>query len=164
MALVAGILVSDSLFSDATCLLWLAGAWGITFLCAIILYFSSHYERRMLFGAVVFLNVALSGSILYLVERETVRFDWAEGESVYIGTIMDVPHRKPKTMQAVVEVERMRTETDTVWRKVERRIMLYWMPDSIQGELECGSRVCFRANVSRPVSDVDFQVSITGCI
>ena len=157
MALVAGILVSDSLFSGATCLLWLAGAWGITFLCAIILHFSSHYERRMLFGAVVFLNVALSGSILYLVERETVRFDWAEGESVYIGTIMDVPHRKPKTMQAVVEVERMRTETDTVWRKVERRIMLYWMPDSIQGELECGSRVCFRANVSRPVSDVDFS-------
>ena len=157
MALGAGILVSDSLFSDATSLLWLAGAWGITFLLAIILHFSSRYERRMLFGTVVFLNMALLGGILYLAEREMVRLDWPEEESVYIGTIIDVPHRKPKTMQAVVEVEQMRAVADTVWRKVGRRIMLYWMPDSIQGELECGNRVCFRANVSRPVSDADFS-------
>ena len=157
MALATGILASDCLFSDATSLLWLAGTWGITFLLAIILYFSSRYERRMLFGAVIFFNVALLGGILYLVERETVRFDWAEGEAVYIGTIMDVPHRKPKTMQAVVEVEQMRAVTDTVWRKVGRQIMLYWMPDSIQGELKCGNRICFRANVSRPVSEADFS-------
>lgn len=157
MALGAGILVSDSLFSDATSLLWLAGAWGITFLLAIILHFSSRYERRMLFGTVVFLNMALLGGILYLAEREMVRLDWPEEESVYIGTIIDVPHRKPKTMQAVVEVEQMRAVADTVWQKVGRRIMLYWMPDSIQGELECGNRVCFRANVSRPVSDADFS-------
>lgn len=157
MALGAGILVSDSLFSDATSLLWLAGAWGITFLLAIILHFSSRYERRMLFGTVVFLNMALLGGILYLAEREMVRLDWPEEESVYIGTIIDVPHRKPKTMQAVVEVEQMRAVADTVWRKVGRRIMLYWMPDSIQGELEYGNRVCFRANVSRPVSDADFS-------
>lgn len=157
MALGAGILVSDSLFSDATSLLWLAGAWGITFLLAIILHFSSRYERRMLFGTVVFLNMALLGGILYLAEREMVRLDWPEEGSVYIGTIIDVPHRKPKTMQAVVEVEQMRAVADTVWRKVGRRIMLYWMPDSIQGELECGNRVCFRANVSRPVSDADFS-------
>ena len=157
MALGAGILVSDSLFSDATSLLWLAGAWGITFLLAIILHFSSRYERRMLFGTVVFLNMALLGGILYLAEREMVRLDWPEEESVYIGTIIDVPHRKPKTMQAVVEVEQMRAVADTVWQKVGRRIMFYWMPDSIQGELECGNRVCFRANVSRPVSDADFS-------
>lgn len=157
VVLIIGIVLSDWLFPDAAYLMWLIGAWGIAFLCVVVCYPLSRYHWRMLFGCVVYLNVALSGGILYLINREAVRFDWAEGRNVYVGTILDVPHPKTRTMQAIVEVEQGRSSSDSIWYPVNRKIMLYWMPDSLQGELACGDRLCFEANVSRPVSDADFS-------
>ena len=50
-----------------------------------------------------------------MANREEVRFDWAEGRNVYVGTILDVPHPKPKTMQSIVEVEWTKNLSDSVW-------------------------------------------------
>lgn len=157
VVLAVGIVLSDWFFPDSACLMWLVGAWGIAFLGAVVCYPLSRYRWRMLFGCMAYLATALSGGILYLINREAVRFDWAEGRNVYVGTILDVPHPKTKTMQAVVEVEQGRSVSDSIWYPVRRKVMLYWMPDSLQGELACGDRLCFEANISRPVSDADFS-------
>ena len=157
VVLAVGIVLSDWFFPDSACLMWLVGAWGIAFLGAVVCYPLSRYRWRMLFGCIAYLAAALSGGILYLINREAVRFDWAEGRNVYVGTILDVPHPKTKTMQAVVEVEQGRSVSDSIWYPVRRKVMLYWMPDSLQGELACGDRLCFEANISRPVSDADFS-------
>lgn len=157
LALATGILVSEAFCPDTVPWVWLAIAWACTFAGAGACYALSRYRWRMLFGSFVFLNVALLGAILFLSEREAVRFDWQEEEAFYIGTLADVPHRKPKTMQAVVEVERMKRDSTDRWHPVHRKIMLYWMPDSTQGTLACGDRICFQAQVSRPVSDKDFS-------
>lgn len=157
ISLAAGILISDWLFPDAAYLAWLIGAWIVTFFFSVACYPLNRYRWRMFFGCGIYINVALLGGILYLANREEVRFDWAEGRNVYVGTILDVPHPKPKTMQSIVEVEWTKNLSDSVWYPVNRKIVLYWMPDSVQGDLSCGDRVCFEASVSRPVSDVDFS-------
>lgn len=157
VSLAIGIVLSDWIFSDTAYLVWLIGAGGITLLLSIICYPLSSYRWRSLFGSFVYVHVALLGGILYLTSREVVRFDWTEGRALYVGEIIDVPHPKTKTMQAIVEVERGRNIPDGSWYPVDRKIMLYWMPDSIQGELSCGDRICFEACISRPVSDADFS-------
>lgn len=39
------------------------------------------------------------------------------------------------------------------WKRVDRNILLSWMPDSLSSPLACGDSVCFYAKVSRPFSE-----------
>lgn len=157
LALATGIFVSGFFFSEITCVSELEIAWGCTFVIALACYPLKVYRWRMLFGIVVYVNVALLGAVLFLSEREAIRYAWVKKPVVYIGTIVDVPHHKPKTMQAVVQVECMKVDSAQCWQAVDRKIVLYWMPDSIQGVLSCGDRLVFRSRISRPVSDVELS-------
>lgn len=105
----------------------------------------------------------LLGGILYIIACDKVDYQWPSAESVYIGTVTDIPHRKGKTIQATVSVEHLKDTLSHEWKQVNREIMLYWMPDSVQS-LKCGDRICFFSRIRKPASDVDFQVSIMDAI
>ncbi len=157
LALCVGILLADFFLPDASGLPWLAGVLGGCVVLAAVCFRPLRYRFRGLFGGVVYVAFALFGAVLLLISREDARFGWSLQEAFYTGTITDVPHRKSKTMQAVVKVEWVKECAADEWKPVGREILLYWMPDSVQGSLACGDRICFRTRISRPFSDRDFS-------
>lgn len=99
------------------------------------------------------------------MEDRQVSYEWPSDEVAYQGVVETVPQRKGKTWQAQVKVMSWKPAGDSLqatgqWKKVDRSILLYWMPDTTgQTILQCGDKICFYTSVSRPVSDVDFRGS-----
>lgn len=75
---------------------------------------------------------------------------------MYVASVCDIPRVKGKTIQATVNVEKVKDVATGSWKPVNKQILLYWMPDSMQPPLQCGDRMCFRAHVGMPMSDADF--------
>lgn len=157
VALAIGIFLSDTFWNDISILPVLKGVFIFLTIVACGLYTLSIYRYRMLFGLVVFACFSVFGSILYLYNRSLIVYDWSDEEQIYIGRLTENPVPKKKTMKAVVEVTQVKTgDTLPEWKAVNRKIILYWMPDTTQQPLTYGDEICFRAQISRPVSDADF--------
>lgn len=157
VALAIGIFLSDTFWNDISILPVLKGVFIFLTIVACGLYALSIYRYRMLFGLVVFACFSVFGSILYLYNRSLIVYDWSDEEQIYIGRLTENPVPKKKTMKAVVEVTQVKTgDTLPEWKAVNRKIILYWMPDTTQQPLTYGDEICFRAQISRPVSDADF--------
>ena len=144
----------DTFWNDISILPVLKGVFIFLTIVACGLYTLSIYRYRMLFGLVVFACFSVFGSILYLYNRSLIVYDWSDEEQIYIGRLTENPVPKKKTMKAVVEVTQVKTgDTLPEWKAVNRKIILYWMPDTTQQPLTYGDEICFRAQISRPVSD-----------
>lgn len=157
VALAIGIFLSDTFWNDISILPVLKGVFIFLTIVACGLYALSIYRYRMLFGLVVFACFSVFGSILYLYNRSLIVYDWSDEEQIYIGRLTENPVPKKKTMKAVVEVTQVKTgDTLPEWKTVNRKIILYWMPDTTQQPLTYGDEICFRTQISRPVSDADF--------
>lgn len=128
----------------------------LSVLLCLLSYHINSYSRRFVFGLSAAGSFMLLGGILYIIACDKVDYQWPSAESVYIGTVTDIPHRKGKTIQATVSVEHLKDTLSHEWKQVNREIMLYWMPDSVQS-LKCGDRICFFSRIRKPASDVDFS-------
>lgn len=153
IAMATGIFLSDTLWSDKSfsclCLLF-----PFIFLLTVgLMSLRVEYRTRWLFGATVYGSVACLGAVLLIYARQQVRFDWPDGESMYIGYVVNVPRANGKTMEALVKVEQVCYADSVGWKSVNRKVLFRWMPDSLQESLLCGDRFCCRAVIHRPVTD-----------
>lgn len=152
ICLATGIFLFDTLWPEnlswqygTAVWLLLAGACGGVF-------WLSRWRWRWLFGGVVGGAFFLWGGISVLHQRETVQYSWTGEPAIYKGIVESVPEVRGKTLRAEVRVEVQRLSGGK-WKRVDRNILLSWMPDSLSSPLACGDSVCFYAKVSRPFSE-----------
>lgn len=163
MALATGIFLFDRFLADCCSLELALLGLVLSVVAAAACHGMSRPAVRYVFGAVTFLCFFWLGGVLYLMEDRQVSYEWPSDEVAYQGVVETVPQRKGKTWQAQVKVMSWKPAGDSLqatgqWKKVNRSILLYWMPDTTgQTILQCGDKICFYASVSRPVSDVDFS-------
>lgn len=156
VALATGIFLSDVFVLDGTYLYALCFVFVLSVLLSSIFYFSKTYRIRFLFGISVSLSFLLLGGILFVISLENIHHEWDSDKAVYVASVCDIPRVKGKTIQATVNVEKVKDVATGSWKPVNKQILLYWMPDSMQPPLQCGDRMCFRAHVGMPMSDADF--------
>ena len=156
VALATGIFLSDVFALDGTYLYALCFVFVLSVLLSSIFYFSKTYRIRFLFGISVSLSFLLLGGILFVISLENIHQEWDSDKAVYVASVCDIPRVKGKTIQATVNVEKVKDVATGSWKPVNKQILLYWMPDSMQPPLQCGDRMCFRAHVGMPMSDADF--------
>lgn len=156
VALATGIFLSDVFALDGTYLYALCFVFVLSVLLSSIFYFSKTYRIRFLFGISVSLSFLLLGGILFVISLENIHHEWDSDKAVYVASVCDIPRVKGKTIQATVNVEKVKDVATGSWKPVNKQILLYWMPDSMQPPLQCGDRMCFRAHVGMPMSDADF--------
>lgn len=94
----------------------------------------------------------LWGGISVVHQRETVQYDWDGEPAIYKGIVESVPEVRGKTFRAEVRVDVQRLSNGN-WKRIDRTILLSWMPDSLSKPLACGDSVCFYAKVSYPFSE-----------
>lgn len=156
VALATGIFLSDVFALDGTYLYALCFVFVLSVLLSSIFYFSKTYRIRFLFGISVSLSFLFLGGILFVISLENIHHEWDSDKAVYVASVCDIPRVKGKTIQATVNVEKVKDVATGSWKPVNKQILLYWMPDSMQPPLQCGDRMCFRAHVGMPMSDADF--------
>lgn len=156
VALATGIFLSDVFALDGTYLYALCFVFVLSVLLSSIFYFSKTYRIRFLFGISVSLSFLLLGGILFVISLENIHHEWDSDKAVYVASVCDIPHVKGKTIQATVNVEKVKDVATGSWKPINKQILLYWMPDSMQPPLQCGDRMCFREHVGMPMSDADF--------
>ena len=140
-----GILFGDLLY-DCSNLRPLVYAVSIVSVCAAILTFNhKRYGRRWLFGIAASTSFACVGALLLIAERSNTEFEWSDETLFYKGIVLDVPKHSPKTWHSHVRVEAVKE--DGAWHEVNKTIILYWMPDSAQADVNCGDCLCFSAKV-----------------
>lgn len=130
--------------------------WGGIGICLILLCWGllrlSVWRWRWLFGGVTGLAFFLWGGLSVVHQREKVGYVWDETSQVYKGILETVPEIRGKTWRAEVYVEGKRVVKGK-WLKVDRCVLLSWIPDSVAEPLACGDTLCFYAKISRPFSD-----------
>ena len=156
VALATGIFLSDVFALDGTYLYALCFVFVLSVLLSSIFYFSKTYRIRFLFGISVSLSFLLLGGILFVISLENIHHEWDSDKAVYVASVCDIPRVKGKTIQATVNVKKVKDVATGSWKLVNKQILLYWMPDSMQPPLQCGDRMCFWAHVGMPMFDADF--------
>lgn len=91
-----------------------------------------------------------------MINRDKVRYDWPEGECCYTGIVEDFPQYKEKTRRSLVEICSVKNAETNDWKPVNRKIYLYWMPDSLRPDLTCGDSICFVGRVKSSASSYSF--------
>lgn len=81
-----------------------------------------------------------------------MQYDWDGEPAIYKGIVESVPEVRGKTFRAEVRVDVQRLSNGN-WKRIDRNILLSWMPDSLSKPLACGDSVCFYAKVSYPFSE-----------
>lgn len=130
---------------------WTGLGVGCLLLCAALLPGFS-WRWRWLFGGIVGLAFFLLGGLLAMHQRDSIEYAWEEEAQVYQGIVETVPEVKGKTLRAEVYVEG-RHLGGKQWQRVDRRILLSWLPDSLMEPLACGDTLCFYAKIARPLSE-----------
>lgn len=129
--------------------LW--GGIGCILLCIGLLRVSA-WRWRWLFGGVTGLAFFLWGGFSVVHQREKVEYVWEDAPQVYKGIVETVPEIRGKTWRAEIYVAGKRLDKRK-WQKVDRRVLLSWMLDSVTEPLACGDTLCFYAKISRPFSE-----------
>ncbi|WP_417130019.1 ComEC/Rec2 family competence protein, partial [Phocaeicola sp.] len=148
----AGIFLFDTLWPKN--LSW--QCWTVIWLFFVAvcggMFCFSRWRWRWLFGGMAAVTFFLWGGITVLHHREMVQYGWDGEPAIYKGIVESVPEVRGKTLRAEVRVEVQRLSGGK-WKRVDRNILLSWMPDSLSSPLACGDSVCFYAKVSRPFSE-----------
>lgn len=152
ICLATGIFLFDTWWPENLSWQYGAAIWLLFVgVCGGVFWFS-RWRWRWLFGGVAGGAFFLWGGISVLHQRETVQYNWDGDPAIYKGIVESVPEVRGKTLRAEVRVEMQRLSGDK-WKRVDRNILLSWMPDSLSSPLACGDSVCFYAKVSRPFSE-----------
>lgn len=152
ICLATGIFLFDMLWPENLAWLYGAAIWLLFVGVCGGLFWLSHWRWRWLFGGMAGGIFFLWGGISVLHQREAVQYSWAGEPAIYKGIVETVPEARGKTFRAEVRVEARRLSNGQ-WKRIDRNILLSWMPDSLSEPLACGDSVCFYAKVSRPFSE-----------
>ena len=161
LSMAAGIFLFDRFLSDYLSWLWAFGIFGISVILTFFCFYSSVYRWRNLFGYAASFSFFLFGGCSVLYQRSCIDYSWSEKTEIYEGIVQTVPYLKGKTFRAEIEVKRRLDVTDSEWEQpktfvpVNRKILLYWIPDSAGVSICCGDRICFYTVISRPESDTN---------
>ena len=128
---------------------------GCLFAGMIFVFRKHAYRGRLWFGTLVSCWFLVFGGLRLVQEKQRVMYAWSGEKELYSGEVMTPPVWKGKTCQAEVCVETVYRQEDgqRVPKAVNRTILLYWMPDSLQPPLTCGDRVLFTSNIAVPSSN-----------
>ena len=152
ICLATGIFLFDTLWPENfSWPYWVAIGLLLVIVCGGVFWFS-RWRWRWLFGVMAGMAFFLWGGISVLHQRETVQYDWDGEPAIYKGIVESVPEVRGKTFRAEVRVDVQRLSNGN-WKRIDRNILLSWMPDSLSKPLACGDRVCFYAKVSYPFSE-----------
>lgn len=147
--MVAGIFLFDKYLSEGK--EWLLGGMFLVFfvLGAWFAFYSRSWRKRWIFGFFVSGVFFLWGGLRVCQERTSIEYEWKQNPSVYQGIIQTVPEKKGKVFRAEVYVTDEYVGAGKL-KRVNRTILLYWIPDSLQKSLSCGDYLCFHARITRP--------------
>lgn len=150
--LATGIFLFDTLWpKNFSWPYWVAIWLLLVIVCGGVFWFS-RWRWRWLFGVMAGMAFFLWGGISVVHQRETVQYDWDGEPAIYKGIVESVPEVRGKTFRAEVRVDVQRLSNGN-WKRIDRNILLSWMPDSLSKPLACGDSVCFYAKVSYPFSE-----------
>lgn len=152
ICLATGIFLFDTLWpKNFSWPYWVAIWLLLVIVCGGVFWFS-RWRWRWLFGVMAGMAFFLWGGISVVHQRETVQYDWDGEPAIYKGIVESVPEVRGKTFWAEVRVDVQRLSNGN-WKRIDRTILLSWMPDSLSKPLACGDSVCFYAKVSYPFSE-----------
>lgn len=152
ICLATGIFLFDTLWpKNFSWPYWVAIWLFLVIVCGGVFWFS-RWRWRWLFGVMAGMAFFLWGGISVVHQRETVQYDWDGEPAIYKGIVESVPEVRGKTFRAEVRVDVQRLSNGN-WKRIDRNILLSWMPDSLSKPLACGDSVCFYAKVSYPFSE-----------
>ena len=152
ICLATGIFLFDTLWpKNFSWPYWVAIWLLLVIVCGGVFWFS-RWRWRWLFGVMAGMAFFLWGGISVVHQRETVQYDWDGEPAIYKGIVESVPEVRGKTFRAEVRVDVQRLSNGN-WKRIDRTILLSWMPDSLSKPLACGDSVCFYAKVSYPFSE-----------
>ena len=153
LSLAAGILLADAFLCGKEIEVYVMAACLL--LCSMRLFFLHRYNARWWFGLCVHLAFTALGGVLLLLAKQQVHYPWNKSDMLYVGRVQSVPQKHGSTYLATLHVEAQRDTTSSGWKAVEKDILLYYIPDSVNAPLQCGDRICFYGKVAFPLSDAD---------
>lgn len=151
ICLATGIFLFDTLWPENFSWPYWVTIWLLLVIVCGGVFWFSRWRWRWLFGVMAGMAFFLWGGISVLHQRETVQYDWDGEPAIYKGIVESVPEVRGKTFRAEVRVDVQRLSNGN-WKRIDRNILLSWMPDSLSKPLACGDSVCFYAKVSYPFS------------
>lgn len=152
ICLATGIFLFDTLWPENFSWPYWVAIWLLLVIVCGGVFWFSRWRWRWLFGVMAGMAFFLWGGISVVHQRETVQYDWDGEPAIYKGIVESVPEVRGKTFRAEVRVDVQRLSNGN-WKRIDRNILLSWMPDSLSKPLACGDSVCFYAKVSRPFSE-----------
>lgn len=152
ICLATGIFLFDTLWSENFSWSYWVAIWLLLVIVCGGVFWFSRWRWRWLFGVMAGMAFFLWGGISVVHQRETVQYDWDGEPAIYKGIVESVPEVRGKTFRAEVRVDVQRLSNGN-WKRIDRNILLSWMPDSLSKPLACGDSVCFYAKVSYPFSE-----------
>ena len=169
VSMATGIFLFDRFLAGSVSVWPLVGVLLALLVVLFLDFRNSAYRSRLWFGVASAMCFLLIGGIRLLQEKEKIHYDWSKSQAVYWGKVVTPPVEKGKTFQAEVFVEGMYELADSLPSDsvgilrtgekqcipIQRKILLYWMPDSTQQSLDCGRELLFAAKIGRPISDVE---------
>lgn len=152
ICLATGIFLFDTLWPENFSWPYWVAIWLLLVIVCGGVFGFSRWRWRWLFGVMAGMAFFLWGGISVLHQRKTVQYDWDGEPAIYKGIVESVPEVRGKTFRAEVRVDVQRLSNGN-WKRIDRNILLSWMPDSLSKPLACGDSVCFYAKVSYPFSE-----------
>ena len=152
ICLATGIFLFDTLWPENFSWSYWVAIWLLLVIVCGGVFWFSRWRWRWLFGVMAGMAFFLWGGISVVHQRETVQYDWDGEPAIYKGIVESVPEVRGKTFRAEVRVDVQRLSNGN-WKRIDRTILLSWMPDSLSKPLACGDSVCFYAKVSYPFSE-----------
>lgn len=152
ICLATGIFLFDTLWPENFSWSYWVAIWLLLVIVCGGVFWFSRWRWRWLFGVMAGMAFFLWGGISVVHQRETVQYDWDGEPAIYKGIVESVPEVRGKTFRAEVRVDVQRLSNGN-WKRIDRNILLSWMPDSLSKPLVCGDSVCFYAKVSCPFSE-----------
>lgn len=152
ICLATGIFLFDTLWPENFSWSYWVAIWLLLVIVCGRVFWFSRWRWRWLFGVMAGMAFFLWGGISVVHQRETVQYDWDGEPAIYKGIVESVPEVRGKTFRAEVRVDVQRLSNGN-WKRIDRNILLSWMPDSLSKPLACGDSVCFYAKVSYPFSE-----------
>ena len=152
ICLATGIFLFDTLWPENFSWPYWVAIWLLLVIVCGGVFWFSRWRWRWLFGVMAGMAFFLWGGISVVHQRETVQYDWDGEPAIYKGIVESVPEVRGKTFRAEVRVDVQRLSNGN-WKKIDRNILLSWMPDSLSKPLACGDSVCVYAKVSYPFSE-----------
>lgn len=152
ICLATGIFLFDTLWPENFSWSYWVAIWLLLVIVCGGVFWFSRWRWRWLFGVMAGMAFFLWGGISVVHQRETVQYDWDGEPAIYKGIVESVPEVRGETFRAEVRVDVQRLSNGN-WKRIDRNILLSWMPDSLSKPLACGDSVCFYAKVSYPFSE-----------